>query len=275
MSMPPQGQPPVPPQGQPPVPSQGQPAPNFYGYPQQVHPSAPQFGVPAANYGMPVQLAPGSRKKSALPWIVGGGLAAVAVLAVVLVLILGMLGKSGMDPMSAAQTKTASFSYPDSWNVVDTSNVTVISPDGSTPAERFVARKGDKPKTALLVYEAAERPASPASREKISKAVDTGLRLQLELSQAKLVELRSTAGFGCASDFSYTNKPVIVDNDGFYGYSYGYTCTSFTGPIQGEYLVGFDNAGVAHRLTVEALSAEWSAHKKSMEAIIGSFVPTV
>jgi hypothetical protein len=200
----------------------------------------------------------------------------VVVLAVVaLVLTMALLGRTTQAGVTASATTAGTFSYPASWEAVDTSNVTVVDGSGDTPAEHFVAQKGGKAKLGLVVYDAGKRPQGQVTREKIEAAINAGLQGQLDASDEKLLDMRSTSGFGCISDFAYTRRPAIVDRDNMYGYNYGYTCTAHTGAIEGEYLVAYDSTGVSHRLTVEARTSEWAAHRKAMEAVTASFRPNV
>ncbi|WP_104086999.1 hypothetical protein [Arthrobacter sp. GMC3] len=263
-------------------PQQGQ---QPYGPPQTTPYGQPYYAAPG---GMP----PAPKKGSALPWILGGvGAAVFVVIAVVVVLFLVQLAKPGtVSPDAQGQdaqgsttqetaqettlsaTTAATFSYPAGW--VETSkNVTSIAGDGITPAERLVLVDGSKDTSVLAVYTSWSKPQGEVTTEKIHEAVGVGFQGQLDASPEKLIDMRSTSGFGCVDTFAYTDEPVIVDRDGLYGYSYGYTCDSYQGPIQGEYLVAYDTTGVAHRLTVEALAAQWAANASSLQAIIPSLIP--
>ncbi|MGA7203526.1 MAG: hypothetical protein WBX27_02725 [Specibacter sp.] len=127
--------------------------------------------------------------------------------------------------------------------------------------------------TREAVYEGSSKPRGFVTTEKIHDRIDIGLRGQLEASEVQLIYMRGTSGFGCVSKFAYTRTPAIVERGGLYGFSYGYTCVSFEGPIEGEYLVGIDATGVAHRLTVEATAKEWAVHKAALESIVPSLKP--
>lgn len=108
----PYGQPQQPPYGQPGQQPYGQPAPGYgqpgewgqqpYGGPPQ---GQPPYGVPPAGFGQPGGYGIPPKKKSPLPWILGG--AALLVVAVVAVFFLtsgggGVLGGGG-SPRSVAQ----------------------------------------------------------------------------------------------------------------------------------------------------------------------------
>lgn len=168
----------------------------------------------------------------------------------------------------------ASFQYPQGW-VRTGENVTVIKEDGSKPAERFNAINRDKDATALLVYEAGAKPRQVLTQRQIHDAIDTGIQKQVDATQEDLVYFRSTSGFGCVADFNYTHKPTLVERDGMYGYSYGYTCETYKGAVTGEYFVAFDDAGISHRMTVEALQTEWERNKEALSAIIDSLKPAL
>ncbi|ALE04381.1 hypothetical protein AL755_01410 (plasmid) [Arthrobacter sp. ERGS1:01] len=245
-------------------------------------PQSPWLDPPSPTPAQP-QLAQSSRTvpggarghpktRLSLSWIIGGSVAAAAAFVVLLVLVLSALLAPPTQPKSVSATREAVFSYPASW-VQTQQNVTVVKSDGNSPTERFVVENADRDSTALAVYEGSAKPRGVVTREKIHERIDTGLRGQLAASQAQLVYLRGTSGFGCLARFAYTRPPAIVDRDGLYGFSYGYTCVSAEGPIDGEYLVGIDTTGVSHRLTVEATATEWAAHKAALEAIVPSLKP--
>lgn len=239
-------------------------------YAQQQHPYAqPQYAQPG--FAAPGAQA-ASAKHSALPWIIVGGVGVLIAIIVAVALSLTLIGRGGKAAMVAAPTEFASFQYPADWTEQD-SNVTYLNEDGSKPAEHFVALKkpGKSAASAMVVYEAGSRPQSEVTEEKIHAAIDQGLAGQLAASQAELVYYRGTAALGCAADFNYTLEPSTVERDGLYGYSYGYTCQSYNGPIEGIYLVAYDMTGVSHRLTVEALQSEWD--DKSSTAIVDSLKP--
>lgn len=264
------------PQASPGVPQQphGQPQ-NPYAQPQQPYGQVPQNPYPQAPYFQP----PAPRKKSALPWILGGaGVVVLGGMIVVAVVVAGLLRGGAAEGMAGgmaeAPTTSATFQYPDGW-IQNGQNVTVIKDDGTSPAERFSAINKGKDATALMVYEAGERPDGVVTTEKIHDAIEQGLDGQLAASQEELVSYRSDSGFGCLSDFAYTSDPVIVQRDGLYGYSYGYSCMSVQGGITGEYLVAYDTNGVSHRLTVEAQDAEWARNKGALESIIDSMKPVL
>lgn len=252
----------------------GQPQ-NPYAQPQQPYGQDPQNPYPQAPYFQP----PAPRKKSALPWILGGaGVVVLGGMVVVAVVVVGMLrggstaGTAGS--MVDAPTTSATLLYPDGW-IQNGQNVTVIKDDGSSPAERFSAINQGKDATALMVYEAGERPDGVVTTEKIHAAIEQGLDGQLAASQDELVLYRSDSGFGCLSDFAYTSDPAIVERDGLYGYGYGYSCMSMQGGITGEYLVAYDTNGVSHRLTVEAQDAEWARSSATLETIVDSLKPVL
>lgn len=294
MSMPPQV--PGPPE-QNPDPVAGQPQqwqqPQYpgqapYGQPQQwqppqqsPYPSQPEFGhaQPAANpyaqpyYGVTGGMPPAPKKKSVLPWILAGsGVLFLAVVLVVGFLVAGVLGSGKKASMVESTTVAASFQYPDGW-IENGQNVTVINEDGTQPEERFNAINQEKGATALMTYEAGARPDGEVTQEKIHAAIDQGFQGQLDATQEDLVYFRSTSGFGCVQDFNYTEMPALVERDGMYGYSYGYTCESYKGMIEGQYFVAYDASGVSHRMTVEALQTEWDNNKASLTAIIPSLKP--
>ncbi|MGO2540123.1 hypothetical protein ACT3TS_17585 [Specibacter sp. AOP5-B1-6] len=266
-------------QGQQPQYSQPQ-----YGQPQQnqpPYPSQPEFGhgqPPAAPYaqpyyGVPGGMPPAPKKKSVLPWVLGGG--AVLFLALVIgagFLVAGVVGGGNKADMVDSTTVAASFKYPEGW-IENGQNVTIIKDDGSQPDERFNAINQEKDATALLTYEAGAKPDGEVTQEKIHAAIDQGFQAQLDATQEDLVYFRASSGFGCLEDFNYTQEPSLVERDGMYGYSYGYTCESYQGRVEGQYFVAYDASGVSHRMTVEALQAEWDNHKATLTEIIPSLKP--
>lgn len=247
---------------------QGQPYP-----PQQPQYNAqPYYGTPNE---FPGGMAPAPKKKSVLPWILaGGGLVVLAVIVAAVVLISGLFAGGNKANLVDAPTRSASFQYPEGW-IRTTENVTIIKGDGSSPAEHFNAVNQSDTPSAMVVYQAGEKPTGNVTTEKIHASIDKGLSGQLAASQKDLVYFRSTSAFGCLKDFAYTDKPVIVERDGLYGYSYGYTCFSYQGKITGEYLVAYDTTGISHRMTVEAIDAEWAKNKATLTAIVDSLKPAL
>lgn len=258
-------------------PQYGQPQPAAQQQFGQPHYTQPGYGQ--SQYGQPQNFMPptGPRKKTALPWILAGsGVVALAAIVGVVVLVMGMLGGGNKANMVAAPITSASFQYPEGW-IRNNENVTIINEDGSQPAEHFNAINKSKDATALVAYKAGAPAPSDVPAETINaavhKAIDAGLAAQLASSQEELIYMRTSSGFGCLENFAYTEKPAIVERDGLYGYSYGYTCASYQGNVTGEYFVVYDSAGASHRLTVEALDAEWAKNKATLPAIVDSFKP--
>ena len=249
-----------------------QPAPPYpqQQYNAQQYSPQPYYGTPN---GVPGGMAPAPKKKSALPWILaGGGVVVLAVVVAVVVAVSGLLTGGNKANMVDAPTASASFQYPEGW-IRTAENVTIIKDDGTSPAEHFNAVNHSDTPSAMVVYQAGEKPTGDVTTDKIHAAIDKGLAGQLAASQEDLVYFRSTSAFGCLKDFAYTEKPVIVERDGLYGYSYGYTCFSYQGQITGEYLVAYDTTGISHRLTVEAVDAEWASNKNTLTAIVDSLKP--
>ncbi|MFB9163855.1 hypothetical protein [Arthrobacter psychrochitiniphilus] len=240
---------------------------------QQYPQYAPRQQHAQPYYGTPHFIQPAPKKKPALPWILaGGGVLALAGVIGAVVLVSTLLGGGVKANMVAAPVTGASFQYPEGWLRTD-ENKTVINSDGSQPEERFSAINKVKDATALMVYEGGARPEAAVTPEKIHTAIDQGLAGQLAASPDELLYYRSTAGFGCLDDFGYTNEPAIVERDGMYGYSYGYTCHSYQGNVTGEYFVAYDSTGVSHRMTVEAKSSEWASSKRLLQSITASLHP--
>lgn len=241
-------------------------------YGSQQFNAQPYYGVPN---GTPGGMTPAPKKKRLLPWILaGGGLVITAVIVTVVLLVSGLFAGGNKANMVAAPTTSASFQYPEGW-IRTGENITIFNEDGSQPAEHFRAVNRSDSASSMMVYEAGDRPAGAVTTEKIHAAIDQGLAAQLAASQEDLVYFRSTSAFGCLKDFAYTDKPVIVERDGLYGYSYGYTCLSNQGKITGKYLVAYDTVGVSHRMTVEAVDAEWASNKATLTAIVDSLKPAV
>lgn len=262
---------------QPPAAPYGQPHYGQQQYGQQ--PPADPYGSQQYNaqpyYNMPGGMLPAPKKKSALPWILaGGGVVVLAVVVTVVVLLSGLIAGGNKANMVDAPTTSASFQYPEGW-VRTAENATIINEDGSRPAERFSAVNNSDPATSMMVYEAGDTPTGDVTTEKIHAAIDQGLAAQRAATQEDLVYYRSTSAFGCLQDFAYTSQPVIVERDGLYGYSYGYTCSSYKGNITGEYLVAYDTSGVSHRMTVEALDAEWASNEATLTSIVDSLKPAL
>ena len=240
---------------------------------------------------------PARMKKGALPWLLAGtGLLVFALIAGVALGVAGSssgvnsrpvagsdakaatsagtfgFGSRGRAPMVDSATAMASFQYPEGW-VQGGEEFTTVNSDGTVPAEEFVALNRFLDGTALLSYTAEKPLVQQPTQQQIHEILDLGLRSQLQLPQDRLVEQRSTSGFGCVQDFAYTERPSILERDHMYGFRYGYGCMTISGPIQGEYLVAIDDTGVLHTFIVEALQFEWDASRESMTAIIDSFKP--
>lgn len=230
-------------------------------------PNQPAYGG-TAMYGGPV-------KKSPLPWILGGaGLLVLVGIIVVIVLVVNSFGGGGMQQTTLS---SATFQMPKEWKAQDTSNVTQINMDGEKSSVYFVANDGSgtSDSTGLLSYRASAKPSRKVTEELIRQAIDKGFSAQNEASQAELVSMRSSAGFGCVSDFDYVVKPKIFKRDQMYGYSYEYTCQSSFGKSHGTYLVAYDDSGVAHRLTVDSLESAWGKYGDQIKKVNPSFKPIV
>ncbi len=259
--------------------------------------------LPSQDLPGPSRPAPG--KKGILPWVLAGAcLVAFALIAGVLMGVPGTSGSGGAGssgggdvrslssatakpfgsgstlifgsrskvPMVDSTTAMASFKYPEEW-VQTGKNIIVIEHDGKVPAENFVARNRALDSTALLSYTASAKPSHTPTQQRIHEVLDSGFQGQLDLPPERLLDLRRTSGFGCVKDFNYVERPAVVERDHLYGFSYGYTCMTLEGPIEGEYLAAADDTGTVHRLTVEALQFEWDRNRDSLTAIIDSFKP--
>lgn len=248
--------------------------------PQQQNAQQPQYGQPY--YGTPGGMIPNGRppaKNKALPWVLaGGGVVVLAMLVGVVLAVTGILGggnQAKLPGMVSAPTTSAAFEYPEGW-VEGGKNVTVINEDGSQPAERYLAvGKTADAASAILIYEAAGKPATAPTQEQIRSAIDQGLQGQLDATESQMIYFRSTSGFGCQANMKYTAKPAIIDRDGMYGYSYGYACQTYDGNIEGIYQVAYDDSGVAHRFTIEALAGEWAQNRAVYEAMVASVKPNL
>ncbi|MEV8183175.1 hypothetical protein [Specibacter sp. NPDC078692] len=216
------------------------------------------------------------KNKWPLPWILTGtgvvvGAAIVSIVSVTMVSGLPFGGNK--TKMVDAPTVSASFQYPEGWIRISES-YTINNKDDDLPsAELFAAVNNSGSATSMLFYEATKRPPRELTKEEIHTRVNQGLARQLAATQEDLASDHSVIAFGCVDDFSYTNKPVIVERNGLYGLRYGYTCFSSQGDITGEYLVGFDTVGRSYRMAVEALDSEWDNSKSALKAVVDSVQP--
>lgn len=168
---------------------------------------------------------------------------------------------------------SASFQSHEGWIRISESYTISYKEDDLPSAELFAAVNNSVSATSMLVNEATKRPPRELTKEEIQATVDQGLARQLAATQEDLASCHSAIAFGCVDDFSYTNKPVIVERNGLCGLRCGYNCFSSQGDITGEYLVGFDTVGRSHRMAVEALDGEWENSKSALKVVVDSVKP--
>lgn len=161
------------------------------------------------------------------------------------------------------------FSYPSAWQQKDTSNQTTII-GGEEPDAYVVilAEPSDSP--AIINYTYTKGGAEPVDKERARSAMRTALRTQINATESQLLSMRESSGHGCAANIVYTNEPTYAEKGDLIGYTYGYTCDSYYGPVQGVYGVWYDEYGAQHRLLVSSLQQYWDDNQSGLEAILKS-----
>ncbi|GEM_PF-2394343 len=181
---------------------------------------------------------------------------------------------ANIGPTKSYKNSRISFSYPHTMTQKDTSNITVITPDGS-PSDRqaFTSDSSSTTNDAIINYSGqwSDNP-TPVDKSRRIEAMKQGVEAQKNASERETLSMRASTAHGCASNFSYTSRPELVEHGDIVGMKYGYTCTSYYGNVQGEYFVWYDAYGSKHSLTVDALTDYWRQHQVDLQAITASVV---
>lgn len=173
------------------------------------------------------------------------------------------------DSLETYKTDDFSFLYPADWQQKDMSNQTTII-GGVEPDAYVVILSGSKDSDVIVTYTYNKGSAEPVEREKARSAMETATQTQLDATASQLAAMRESTGHGCAANAVYTNAPALVEKGDLIGYTYGFTCDSFYGPVQGEYGVWYDEYGAQHRLLVSSLQEYWDENQADLEEIMKS-----
>jgi len=173
-------------------------------------------------------------------------------------------------PKTTYESSAFTFSYPDAWKQKDTSNQTTIV--GGETLDTYVVILSDDADTSsvIITYTYNKGSEAPVDTEKARSAMKTALQVQKDASQRQLLSMRESTGHGCATNFKYTTEPAYQEKGDLIGYTYGFTCDSYYGPVQGVYGVWYDEYGAQHRLLVSSLQSYWNDHQAELEGIITS-----
>lgn len=180
---------------------------------------------------------------------------------------------SAMSPTTAYTNSYISFSYPTLLERKDTSNVTTIYTDGSSPSDKAVFLSADTSNgTSLGMINYAMQPgaADKIDHAKRVAAMKQGVEAQKNASTEQVLAMRASAAHGCAKDFVYTEQPSLVERGEIVGMVYQYNCTSYYGAVHGIYYVWYDEYAGKHSLTIDGEANYWNSHKADLEAIVKS-----
>ncbi len=177
------------------------------------------------------------------------------------------------SPTATYSNSHISFSYPTLLERKDTSNVTTIYTDGSSPSDKAVFLSTDKSNgTSLGIIDYAMQPgaADKIDHAKRVAAMKQGVEAQKNASTEQVLAMRASSAHGCAKDFVYTEQPHLVEHGEVVGMVYQYDCTSYYGAVHGIYYVWYDEYAGKHSLTIDGATSYWSSHKAGLEAIVKS-----
>lgn len=162
-----------------------------------------------------------------------------------------------------------SFSYPSNWTQSNKDNQTTII-GGVKPDGYKVITTPDKDKSAIVTYTYNKGSTQLIDKERARAAMKTAVETQKNATQSQLLSYRESSGHGCTSNVKYTDEPTYKEKGDLIGYTYGYTCNSFYGPVQGVYGVWYDQYGGQQRLLVSALAPYWNDNSDTLESILTS-----
>ena len=248
--------------------------------------------MPVGQTPPPYQQPPSRRGLStgAIVGIALGSLALIAVIGIIAALVTHVVtSRSGTNPLDefASSSKSSSaklrptkayhnshiyFNYPDTLTQKDSSNVTIVTPDGSPSDYQVFRVEGDPTNTdAIINYRGwwSDNPVTIDKSRRLS-AMKQSVEAQKNINISDVIEFRSTIAHGCVSDFVYTIQPALVEQGEIIGMKYGFTCKSYFGDVQGEYFVWYDTYGSKHALTVDALKDYWNKNQADLQAVIES-----
>lgn len=177
------------------------------------------------------------------------------------------------SPTATYSNSHISFNYPTLLERKDTSSVTTIYTDGSSPSDKAVFLSTDKSNgTSLGMIDYAMQPgaADKIDHAKRVAAMKQGVEAQKNASTEQVLAMRASAAHGCAKDFVYTEQPSLVERGEVVGMVYQYDCTSYYGAVHGIYYVWYDEYAGKHSLTIDGETNYWNSHKADLEAIVKS-----
>lgn len=229
----------------------------------------------AYGYAAALPFPGGPKKKSPLPWILGGaGLLVAAVTVVVILLFLNVFGGG----MQTANRPFATFQYPDGLSEKDPIDFKP-KPNGSgAMIESFVVADGEigSDSNVMVAYEFYRPEGNRPSDEEMREDVDRTFSKSLTATPTSLgsAHKRLNLGSGCSENFAHVGTPKLVQRDGLYGYRYEYTCTSsLVGEVHGQTFLSFDTRGISHLVVIESKTAAWEKNSDKLNKVIDSFKP--
>ena len=173
------------------------------------------------------------------------------------------------DDLVDYESTEFTFAYPSTWQQKDTSNQTNII--GGTEPDAYVVILSEQEDSPVIVnYTYNKGTEAPVEKERARSAMKTALQAQVNATESQLLSMRESSGHGCAANVEYTDQPVYVEEGDLIGYTYGYTCDSYYGPVQGLYGVWYDEYGAQHRLLVSSLQEYWDDNQSGLEEILKS-----
>lgn len=162
-----------------------------------------------------------------------------------------------------------SFNYPSDWKVKDTSNQTTIT-DGAKVDTYTVITSPDSDVSGIVNYTYTKGGTQIVDKDRARAIMKTALQSQLNATPSQLLSYRESSGHGCAANVKYTTQPTLQEKGNLIGYTYGYTCESMYGSVQGTYGVWYDQYGGQQRLLVSALAPYWNKNSSALQAILDS-----
>lgn len=166
-----------------------------------------------------------------------------------------------------------SFAYPEYFEKADQSNrVTIIGSAKPSERELFNSPRSQKGEAAaVIVYNAFNsKETSPIDKSLAENAMQEAYKAYLGSSNAQMLSYHSDSGHGCAANFKFTSQPKYNTDNNLVGITYGFTCTSLYGEVQGAYGVWYDAYGDKQTLLVSSLNRYWKMHAADLSAIVFS-----
>lgn len=176
------------------------------------------------------------------------------------------------SPQGLTSHISAWFEFPAHW-VQTNRGIMIIRDDQPVPTEKFNAQNEDFAATAMLEYEAISPPEGAPPVRQMRADMEITLQKLRGASAETLLRMHDDRGFGCTSFAKFSQAPDTWERDKLHGLSYGFACMSYRGPVQGQTVLAYDETGVIHRLSVEALQEEWDRNHHQLTAILDSLRP--